>query len=79
MWTAPGEIVIDRERNTAQSPKFMLMVVWNPIGLYVPKALPKECKFNAQYYSIIQMILGHNLRLEEADRGNTAEQVVGAF
>jgi hypothetical protein len=36
MWTAPGEIVVDRERRTVQSPKFMLMVVWNPIGFHVP-------------------------------------------
>jgi hypothetical protein len=36
MWTAPGEIVVDRERHTVQSPKFMLTVVWNPIGFYVP-------------------------------------------
>jgi hypothetical protein len=36
MWTAPGEIVVDRERHTVQSPKFMLTVVWNPIGFHVP-------------------------------------------
>jgi hypothetical protein len=36
MWTAPGEIVVDRERHTIQSPKFMLTVVWNPIGFHVP-------------------------------------------
>jgi hypothetical protein len=49
MWTAPGEIVVDRERHTVQSPKFMLTVVWNPIGFHVLKALPKGHKFNAQY------------------------------
>jgi hypothetical protein len=62
MWTVPGEIVVDRERHTVQSPKFMLTVVcvWNPIGFYVPysmfhvlKALPKGRKFNAQHYVII--------------------------
>jgi hypothetical protein len=47
MWTAPGEIVVDRERHTVQSPQFILSVVWNPIGFYVLKALPKGCKFNA--------------------------------
>jgi hypothetical protein len=47
MWMAPGEIVIDRERYTVQSPKFILMVVWNPIDFHVLKALPKGCKFNA--------------------------------
>jgi hypothetical protein len=36
MWTAPGEIVVDRERHTVQSPKFMLTVVWNPIEFHVP-------------------------------------------
>jgi hypothetical protein len=39
MWTAPGEIVVDRERHTVQSRKFMLMVVWNPIGFHALKTL----------------------------------------
>jgi hypothetical protein len=56
MWTAPGEIVVDRERHTVQSSKFMLTIVWNSIGFHVLKALPKGRKFNAQYYIIIQMI-----------------------
>jgi hypothetical protein len=56
MGTAPGEIVVDRERGTVQSLKFMLTVVWNPIGFHVLKALPKGRKFNAQYYIIIQMM-----------------------
>jgi hypothetical protein len=47
MWTAPGEIVVDRERHTVQSPKFMLTVVWNPIEFHVLKGLPKGRKFNA--------------------------------
>jgi hypothetical protein len=51
MWTAPGEIVVDRERHTVQSPKFVLTVVWNPIGFHVLKALTKGRKFNAQYYT----------------------------
>jgi hypothetical protein len=51
MWTAPGEIVLDRERHTVQSPKFMLTVVWNPMAFHVLKALPKVRKFNAQYYT----------------------------
>jgi hypothetical protein len=51
MRIAPGEIVVDRERHTVQSPKFMLMVVWNPIGSHVLKAIPKGLKFNAQYYT----------------------------
>jgi hypothetical protein len=48
MWTAPGEIVVDRERHTVQSPKFLLTVVWNPIRFHVLKVLPKGRKFNAQ-------------------------------
>jgi hypothetical protein len=51
MWTAPGEIVVDRERHTVQSPKFMLTVVWNPIGFHVLKTFPKGRKFNGQYYT----------------------------
>jgi histone-lysine N-methyltransferase SETMAR len=50
IWTAPRESVIDRGRHIVQSPKFMLTVVWNPIGFHVLKALPKGSKFNAQYY-----------------------------
>jgi hypothetical protein len=53
MWTAPGEIVVDRERHTVQSRKFMLTVVWNSIEFRVLKALPKRRKFNAQYYTIL--------------------------
>jgi histone-lysine N-methyltransferase SETMAR len=51
MWTAPGEIVVDRERHTVQSPKFMLTVMWNLIGFHVLKTLRKGSKFNAQYYT----------------------------
>jgi hypothetical protein len=47
MWIAPGEIVVDRERHTVQSRKFILPVMWNPIGFHVLKALPKGRKFNA--------------------------------
>jgi hypothetical protein len=36
MWTAPGEIVADRERHTVQSLKFTLAVEWNPIGFLFP-------------------------------------------
>jgi hypothetical protein len=52
MWTAPGENVVDRERHTVQSPKFILTVVcvWNLIGFHVVKTLPKSRKFDAQYY-----------------------------
>jgi hypothetical protein len=47
MWAAPGEIIVDRQRHTVQSPKFMLTVLWNPIGFHVLKALSKGRKFNA--------------------------------
>jgi hypothetical protein len=53
MWTASGKIIVDRERHTVQSSKFILRVVWNPIGFHVLKALPKRRKFNAQYYTNI--------------------------
>jgi hypothetical protein len=53
MWTAPGEIVVDRERHTIQSPKFMLTVVRNPIGFHVLKAVPKGANSTQ---NIIQMI-----------------------
>jgi hypothetical protein len=46
MWMAPGEIVVDSEQHTVQSPKFMLTIVWNLIGFHVLKALPKGRKFN---------------------------------
>jgi hypothetical protein len=52
MLTAPGEIVVDKERHTVQSAKSMLMVVWNPIGFHVLNPPPpKGRKFNAQYYT----------------------------
>jgi hypothetical protein len=79
MWTAPGEIVVNRERYTVQSPKFMLTVVWNPIGFHVLKALPKGRKSNAQYYYIIQMISWSQSQIGGGRPGNTAEQVAGAL
>jgi hypothetical protein len=41
MWTVPGEIVVDRERHTVQSPKFMLTVMWNPIRFHVSENPPE--------------------------------------
>jgi transposase len=46
---APGEIVPDRERQTVQSPKLTLTIVWNPSGFHIVKALPKGGRFSAQY------------------------------
>jgi hypothetical protein len=51
MWTASGELVVDRKWHTIQSPKFMLTIMWNLIGFHGLKALPKGRKFNAQYYT----------------------------
>jgi hypothetical protein len=53
MWTAPEELIVDRERYTVQSPKSMLTVMWNPIGFPVLKTLLKGRKFNAQYDTIL--------------------------
>jgi hypothetical protein len=79
MWTAPGEIIVDRERHPVQSPKFVLTAVWDPIGFHVLKTIPKGRKFNAQYYIIIQMISWLQCQIGGGRPGNTAEQVVGAF
>jgi hypothetical protein len=57
MLTALGEIVVDMERHTVQSPKFMLMVMWPPIGFHVLKAFPKRRKFNAILYYYTNDIL----------------------
>jgi histone-lysine N-methyltransferase SETMAR len=51
MWTAPREIVLDREGYAFQWPKFMVTIVWNPSGFHVVTLLPRWSKFNAQYYT----------------------------
>jgi hypothetical protein len=51
MWTAPGEIIPDRERYTIESPKFMVTIVCTPSGFHVVKAFPEWNKFNAQYHT----------------------------
>jgi hypothetical protein len=76
MWTALGEIVVDGQRHTIQSPKFTLTVVWNPIGFHILKALRRGAH---SMHNIIQIIPWSQSQIEAADRGNTAEQVVGAF
>jgi hypothetical protein len=48
IWTAPGEILLDRERYTFQSPMFIVTIVCNASRFPVVKALPKWSKFNAQ-------------------------------
>jgi hypothetical protein len=76
-WTAPGEIVVDRERHRVQSPKFMLTVARNPIGFHVLNALLKRRKFNAQYYTDDIFVTISYWRRQTAR--NTAEQAVGSF
>jgi hypothetical protein len=55
MWTAPGEIVIYRERNTVQPPKFMLTFVWNPIGFHVPcsESPPEGAQIQCTIFTIL--------------------------
>jgi hypothetical protein len=79
MWTDPRDIVVDRERHTVQSPKFLLTVVWNPIRFYVPCSESPPEVAQIQYIILYKCYLGRNLRWEAADQGNRAEQVVGAF
>jgi hypothetical protein len=79
MWTAPGEIVVDRERHTVQSQKSMLMVVWNPIGFHVLKALAKGRKFNAQYHIIIQMISWSQSQIGGGRPGEYGQTICGCI
>jgi hypothetical protein len=79
MWTAPGEIVVDKELHKVQSPKFVLAVVWNPIGFHVLKALPKGRKFNAQYYIIIQMISWSQSEIEGGRPGEHSRTSCGCI
>jgi hypothetical protein len=79
MWISSGEIVVDRKRHTAQSPKFMLTVVWNPIEFHVSCSESPPDGAQIQCTILYKRYLGRNLILEAADRGNTTEQVVGAF
>jgi hypothetical protein len=47
----PGdEKVLERERNTIQSNKLMLKIVWNARGFHLIKVLEKGRRFNAGYY-----------------------------
>jgi hypothetical protein len=50
MWTAPGEIVVDRGRHTVQSPKFMMMLVWNPIGFHVLESPPEGAQIQCTIF-----------------------------
>jgi hypothetical protein len=53
MWIASGEIVVDREWHRVQSLKFMLTIVWNPIGFHVVKAPRRGAN---SMHNIIQVI-----------------------
>jgi hypothetical protein len=72
MWTAPGEIVVDMERHTVQSPKFMLTVVWNPIGFHVLKTLPKGRKFTARYYTNDILVAISDWRRQTGEHGQAS-------
>jgi hypothetical protein len=78
VWTAPREIVVDRERHTVRSKKFMLTVVWNPIGFHVPCSESSPEGAQIQCTILYKCYLGRNLKPEAVDRGNTAEEVVSA-
>jgi hypothetical protein len=72
MWTAPGEIVVDRERHTVQSLKFMLADVWNPIEFHILKAFPKGRKFNAQYHINDILVAISDWRRQTGEQGRTS-------
>jgi hypothetical protein len=72
MWMAPGEIVLDRERPTVQSPKLMLTIGWNPSGFDIVKALPKGGRFSAQYYPNNILIAISDWRRLAGERAQTS-------
>jgi hypothetical protein len=39
-----------KELYMIQSPKFILIIAWNPSGFHVVDVLPKEQKLNTEYY-----------------------------
>jgi hypothetical protein len=51
MWMPSGEIVPDSQRQGISFPKLMLTVIGNPSGFHILKSLPKESKFNTQFYA----------------------------
>jgi hypothetical protein len=57
IWLTAEQLVPDRERHMAQSPKLMLTVAWNHSGFYVVAALSKGVKFNDGYYTYTTEIL----------------------
>jgi hypothetical protein len=50
VWIRHGEKVPERERHTIQSKKFILTIVWNPLGFHLIDVLGRGRKFNAPYY-----------------------------
>jgi hypothetical protein len=56
IWLRPDEEIPKRERQTVQSEKVMLIIVWNPSGFHLIRVLPKEFKFSAGHY--VAQILG---------------------
>jgi D-hexose-6-phosphate mutarotase len=50
IWAQPDADIPKRERQTVESQKMMLTIVWNPGGFHVLNMLPKGLKFNASSY-----------------------------
>jgi hypothetical protein len=50
IWMSPGENVFDQECHTIQSHKFMVTVIWNPIGFHIVKLSPTGDICNNLYY-----------------------------
>jgi hypothetical protein len=76
MWTGPGEIVVERERHTVQSPKFVLTVVWNPIGFHLPcsenppEGVQIQCTILYYYTNDILVAISDWMRLTGGTRPN---------
>jgi hypothetical protein len=50
IWLRRDEEIPEKERQTVQSEKVMLTIVWNPSGFRLIRALPIGLKFNAGHY-----------------------------
>jgi hypothetical protein len=50
MWTLSRDDLATKTRQQIQSKKFMLMIIWNPIGFYVVDRLPNDTKMNSDYF-----------------------------
>jgi hypothetical protein len=62
VWLRRNEKVPGRERHTIQSKKFMLTIVWNPLGFHLIKVLEKVASstpatISLRYQVIVPMVL----------------------